>query len=305
MDGFNKVPRGLVCFDFESSKRLWRYLTAPFPDEVELLDIKGDGQSCFAFGSFAPCNESRMEDGTDDLHAYMYAISTKGEPLWRWQRESAPGFSRVHPLVADLNRDGKEELLAWGDNLELNHVKHSPEVGRVVQLGDHGNELHESHAGACVFSCMAVDLDGDGRKEIVCTDCRGRAHLLNSELTQPKVFPLVLPKYEYVDLRVIGTINPERGRKRRLVFSSFQQHQITTNNLAGSPRLPPDKFRRSEYTIFVTDLDFNRKASHALKQEFTEERSFDWEVKIADMDGDGSAEIVSLSDHVEILKWKR
>jgi len=33
-------------------------------------------------------------------------------------------------------------------------------------------------------------------------------------------------------------------------------------------------------------------------------RSFAWQVKAADMDGDGIDEILSLSDHVEILKFR-
>jgi hypothetical protein len=90
-----------------------------------------------------------------------------------------------------------------------------------------------------------------------------------------------------------------------LVFLSSQYDQITRNNVAGKPSLPFDKFRRLECTIFVTDFGFTRKASYSLRQEFTEKTPFEWEVKVADMDGDGLDEIVSLTDHVEILKLKR
>ncbi|MCX6921957.1 MAG: hypothetical protein NT154_01870, partial [Verrucomicrobia bacterium] len=305
LTGYGKMPRGLSCFDFESSKWLWSCLTAPFPNEVELVDVKGDRQNCFVFGSGAPCNGNKMEDGTDDKHAYIFAVSEKGTNLWKWQRQSSPGFAKVHPLVADLNQDGREEILAWGDPAELIHTNHNWDVGKVVQLDGGGRQVREYQAGACVLSCLAVDLDGDGKQEIVCTDCLGRVHLLNSDLSSAGVVPLVPRKCDHVELHVVAAITFGSRHKPRLIFRSSQHDQPTHDNPAGSSSLPIDKFRRSECTIFVTDFGFRRKASYSLPQEFTETTPFGWEVKVADMDGDGQDEIVSLSDHVEILKLKR
>jgi hypothetical protein len=273
---------------------------------VELVDVKGDGQRCFVVGTGAPCNGHSMDGGTDDSHAYIFAVSTNGDFLWKWQRRSAPGFAAVRPLVADLNGDGREEVLAWGDGAaELNHKNHTSEVGRLVQLDEGGYTNNEYRADACLQSCLAVDLDGDGKQEIACTDCLGRVHLLNSNLSLRRVIPLVPRKYDHVELSVVAAIDSGPGREPRLVFRSSQHDQITRNNWAGKPSLPLDKFRRSECTIFVTDFGFTRRASYSLRQKFTEKTSFEWDVKIADMDGDGLDDIVSLSDHVEILKLKR
>jgi hypothetical protein len=304
--GYGKMPRGLACFDFESSEFLWSYLTAPIPNEVELVDLKGDSQRFFVLGSGAPDNGHRMENGTDDSHAYIFAVSTNGYYLWQWQRLSASGYAAVRPQVADLDGDGREEVLAWGDGAaELNHTNHSSEVGLLVQLDEVGHVTKHYKADACLQSCLAVDLDGDGKQEVVCTDCLGRVYLLNPDLTLRTNLTLVPRKYDHVELSVVAAIDCGPGREPRLVFRSSQHNQIILNNPDGKPSLRKDQVRRSECTIFVTDFGLTRKASYFLWQEFTEKTPFGWEVKVADMDEDGKDEIVSLTDHVVILKLKR
>jgi hypothetical protein len=110
-----------------------------------------------------------------------------------------------------LDGDGREEVLAWGDGAaELNHKNHSSEVGLLVQLDEGGNVTNDYKADACLQSCLAVDLDGDGKQEIVCTGCQGRVHLLNADLSPRKPrsrVALVPRKYDHVELNVVAAID--------------------------------------------------------------------------------------------------
>ena len=40
---YARKPRGLLCFDWETGRPLWRYLTAPFVKKALLADLNQDG----------------------------------------------------------------------------------------------------------------------------------------------------------------------------------------------------------------------------------------------------------------------
>ena len=76
-------PRGICCFDVTTGELKWFFETATFVMEIELCDLDGDGQLEVIVGSNSPGNGSSLPDGTDDQHAYLYALSAKGELIWR------------------------------------------------------------------------------------------------------------------------------------------------------------------------------------------------------------------------------
>ncbi len=116
-------------------------------------DIDSDGVQDIVFGA---------DDGT------VYCVSEQGELKWEKKLDGAR-LGRAVPLAADIDRDGKTEILVP-----------TPFVGR--QTGLHalgGKSWHFKSEMQTYASLMLVDLDGDGQKEILFGDKNTRLYALN------------------------------------------------------------------------------------------------------------------------------
>jgi tRNA A-37 threonylcarbamoyl transferase component Bud32 len=304
--GGGDSPRGLCCFDYETQQLLWTDRVGPALETLELLDLDGDGLLDFLVGSHSPQNGNRAADGTDDFHSYLFAISSEGKRLWT--RELGGGYSGTHPIVADLNRDGWSEILAWASTSEEAHTNAVSPGGLLVQLDYAGNEAARYRAKACLQACAAVDLDGDGRPEIVCADCDGYVHLLNADLTlRRKVQVARRPQDTNALFTMVwpfclqaAKLLPGRGQQVVLACTKYRRYSYEN---PGDPDKPQDRNEFEDLRILVLGCNLDVLAS--LKVADQRHQNMAWSVKTADMDGDGLDEILSLSDKVTIFKLRR
>ena len=135
-------------------KQLWRAKVEGRMNAVAAGDLDGDGRGELVFAS---------ED------AHVYAFSTGGKELWRFtcppypKRGGKRGQARdVH--VADLDGDGKAEVIVGANNIELHVLTHE------------GKELRSFHGSdpKMTFGNFATaDLDGDGRQTILAFPASG------------------------------------------------------------------------------------------------------------------------------------
>ncbi|HEY3359464.1 MAG TPA: VCBS repeat-containing protein [Polyangia bacterium] len=123
----------------------------------------------------APVTVSILGDRRPEIVAaindgFVYAVGPDGRLLWRYDfSRGQPKVFASEPVVADLNRDGKPEIIFGTYAL-------APDAGRLVILSNTGALVHEvvlpdqghNGNGIGVPAAPAVgDLDGDGTLEIV------------------------------------------------------------------------------------------------------------------------------------------
>ncbi len=115
-------PRGLACFDADSTNLLWTHWIAPLPAGLEVMDLEGDGRSELLLGSYAVSNTNALSDGTTDLHCYLYALDEQGRA--RHRTALGDGFTWCRPLAVRTNAGGSPRPYAWLTADE--HLRGSP-----------------------------------------------------------------------------------------------------------------------------------------------------------------------------------
>jgi hypothetical protein len=155
-----------------SARRLPGFEVLPLSEKPP---VRADGDWYPPDGVPAPVTVSILGDSRPEIVAslndgYVYAIGPDGKLLWRY--DYAKGRSKTfasEPVVADLNRDGRPEIIFGTYALAQN-------AGRLVILSNTGALLHDlvlpgqrsDGNGIGVAAAPAVaDLDGDGTLEIV------------------------------------------------------------------------------------------------------------------------------------------
>jgi hypothetical protein len=294
-------PRGLCCFDFDTQKLLWKYLTGPSLSGLEVLDLGGNGETDFVFGSASVSNGNLGPDGTDDSHGYIFAVSSDGKPLWKLQLAGA--LATVNPLAVDFDGNGKKELLAWVHNGLFAYKANLPEKGLLVKLNTKGQIVAQTNIGTCLVSCLAADLDGDGKQEILCSDCEGRVHVLNKDLSLRKRIELLPPqKGSIVDLKIVAVAKLRTGNHPQVVLRSSWYKNVPQLEL-GLPTESPRQTIRDENDVLVLDSKLRPLATYLVGTNWTKEVF--WDVKVGDVLGNGRPQILSLTDHVEVLQLTR
>jgi hypothetical protein len=303
---FSKKPRGLCCFDYETGKVEWQRLVGPMLSNLEFLDADNDGFKDFICGSSSPKNGNVAEDGTDDRHSYVFAWSNAGKLLWSTNLSGTNTGTEV--LTADLEGHGHRDLLAWVHRLESDHGSSNSLPSKVVQLDYHGRVVRSYLPSTCLQSCLAADLNQDGRDEIICSDCQADVYILGPHLElvrKKRVFAggeLRPGTVDRAEMRLIAARPFLKTGKLSFLVQCWMSHQDSVKNL-GDLREQMDPHWYEHFEILLLDTNLETVARYALPEQRLS--GVLWAVKAADMDGDGVDEILSLSDHAEILKLKK
>jgi hypothetical protein len=288
---------------------LWQRLIGPQMRNVEMVDLDRDGSEDFLCGSQAACSTNYAADGSDDLHAYVFAFSSKGDPLWRTLL-SSNRYASVEPLPADLDGAGRREILAWVRAPEVNYATNTDWFGKIVRLDPstgHVLKAYEPQPPACFRSCVAVDIDGDGRDEVLCTDCEGYVHVLNPDLTLRERVQVYQGKprrpgtFDLAALSLVPAQSLAPDRRLRFLMRSRMVRRDSFTSL-GDDDTPTDPIAYENSEILVLDAQLRTIARYPVAQNVSGPSN--WRGQLADMDGDGLDEILSLSDRVEVLKLR-
>ena len=299
--GYELTPRGLYCFDYDTGRLLWRHDTGPCLTEVATIDLDQDGMPELVAGGYAVDNGNRADDGTDDGHSYVYAFSSEGKVLWTRQLEGP--FAMTHPLVADLDGDGKDELLVW---VTASHFyrrdQAKPEVGNILRLDAAGATVANYDAGAQLLSCVFADLDGDGASEIIATDRLGFLHVLNRNLTLRAKTSVTTSRYDGVDLQVAAVADLDGDGHPEVILTSTQLEYVSGLN-QGKPTGPPNVRVSHDNCIVVLTDDLKPAARCVVAQTWRESPGFS--ARVAHFDATSPRRILALSDKALLLEYDR
>ena len=292
---YARRPRGIYAFSPFGSNAVWFHETAATPATIAIMDVDGDEAQDIICGSGAPDNGNRLQDGTDDSHSYIYALSREKQARL-WHTDLGDLFTTSEPLLVRTNRNGDKALFAWvQSSAEARALSNLPPVGQIVRLdAANGSVVTNFDAGAQLTSCVAHDLDFKEGEEIITTDALGNIHVLDLNLNQLRSTNLValLPQFTAVHLRLVGITNSNPYAPERIVLTSFIQEFIS-GDVTGSDRGKPVTNHTHNLTVHVLDTNLRSLATNLVSRLQT---NGNLKALVADMDGDGTNEIVTLTD---------
>lgn len=160
MDLYWLARSGLLSCHAADGGPRWTYqLALPRPDDktdasLAVGDVDGDGLAeVIASGPYVVACVGA--DGTE-----------------KWALRNPSRFGNAGPVLADLDRDEKSEVVIGGDDGVLYCLEGA--TGRT-------RWTHRTFAGRIDASIAVADLDGDGRLEVVYGDAHGTLYCLGAE----------------------------------------------------------------------------------------------------------------------------
>ncbi len=155
---------GSVKWEFFASKYVW---PASIPVSGNAGDLDGDGRKEVVF-------IARDASHTDDLtknHFMIFVLDHHGKLKWKDRPSWGKPMSYTHPVIHDIDGDGKKEIVA----LDWNTMGHKP--GSWQALGP-SNVFAYNHDGSLLWRTVLdnswsnddiaiADADGDGKLEVI------------------------------------------------------------------------------------------------------------------------------------------
>jgi nitrogen-specific signal transduction histidine kinase len=221
--GFDLWPRGIFVYDYKENKELWHYWIGcnPYPwNDFFCVDINNDNRKEIFFGTIRSSNGG-LENGVDDFHPWVIALSPDGRPLWQKELNEDAFWADVFVGIIDTTNKYKVVVCEIEGNTQSDYINQlfilnpgNGTVERYIQTGKNflgmrvcdfnrdgkleivtGNYdgklrifdcnlelLKEKDFGTPVSIFYINDLDGDGRKEIILAEQDGRLLILNEKL---------------------------------------------------------------------------------------------------------------------------
>jgi hypothetical protein len=277
--------------------------TCTGPYQVESGDLNGDGNPDLTI----PCRGELLSPklarpANDQLTVYLNPGSTAGQ----WQRLDFPvGFGPYHSAIGDLDGDGLPDVVV--PNFQSNDGRDiailygakdrkklfEPTSYIKIEGNDFHNEYGLTEAGEPIYptpgltTTVVVDLNGDGRKDIVTVAYQTDLFFVllnegNRKFRQVR-YPQQAAPYDFMlgGPRDIAVADFDQDGKLDLAFSMYESNLVEVWKGDGKGGFAP--WRRSS--------SFGKTPYH---------------LKAGDLDGDGRPEIVvgnrSTSDNVVVLR---
>ena len=220
-------PREVRCYDYKTGIMSWSYPTAAWVNNIQTVDLDGDGVLDLLFGSVAVNNGVKLPDGTDDEHCYLYAISgSDGRELWK--QKLGDIYAACEPLVADVEESERKAIFAFvsrGDVRLGSEVW--PRMGHIVRLNDQGVEERRTNVGTTINGMLLADSKRNGKRQLLVTDASGFLHLLDLNLNQIGKLSIVPRLYDWVDLRLVAVTDLDGDGRLEMIFTSQQIRQLS------------------------------------------------------------------------------
>ncbi len=237
------------------------------PADLEAIDLDGDGWLDLVFANLG-----------DDSISILYQDSDF-PGSFEVERRVPVGFSQRSIAVADVNRDGRLDLVAAGED----QTAWLPAAAGSARAFATARVVLDGGRPVVV---EAKDLDGDGWVDFVIGDrdsAFGRMHVLLQDASAPGAFlPTVFETIEKpTDLKIVD-VNGDGFRD--VVLSSFFERDFETD--------------RGWITVYLQDASRPGRLVVSSDQRLRGETN---KVKVIDMNGDGALDIVTASTGARAL----
>lgn len=302
-------PRGICCFDFDNSRFLWEFQTAPYVRFLQFAHLtNGTGPLEIIFGSNSPNNGKTAEDGTDDGHCYLYALSAEGEdgkPRLLWRKQVGNEYSVCRPLLIHSDPGKAKEIIAavWtGYGLTNDAGEILPQVGKLMRFDHLGNCIAQYDAGASLVSSLAADVIGGDAPEILATDRLGRLHILDAKLNLISVKELVprrfTGEFDEARLELDAVEDFNRDGRKELIFHSSQVKWISgLSPKGGQKRILYDN------CVIMFDTKLRQLAKLTIADRYDEDIGI--KVVVAELSRNGRKGLVVLGNDARVLELVR
>ena len=147
----------VVCIDAASGKILWVYdnAVAICHGRLSYGDVNGDGKGEICFGT-------EYSDNHDKCLSSIVVLDCNGNEVAR-KRNILGDLGSTQTVLADINNDGKLEILNASQNLCWNEPRHP---SNIFAFDGNLDETYPAIANGCPRFSVA-DVDGDGHLEAV------------------------------------------------------------------------------------------------------------------------------------------
>jgi|GEM_PF-3133050 len=178
--GYGLTPRGIVAFDFRTCKPIWRFPTASGTQYLnrDFDPVTGEKVILLTCGSNG--TGYKMNDGTDDSHAYVHLINQNGK--LRWRKEIGGIFNYALSQFADLDMNGDANILVatWGaSSAGLGHI------GRLCLLDKNSGKTLANFNDNLGIDSFAIIPDYENKQNTVAAGLRnGKIVHLDSKLRE-------------------------------------------------------------------------------------------------------------------------
>ncbi len=183
--GFDLYPRGIFVYDYKNNKELWHYWIGcnPYPwNDFFCVDINNDNKKEIFFGTIKSSNGA-LENGVDDFHPWVIALSPEGRLLWQKQLNEDVFAADVYVGIIDTTNKYKVIVC------ETEGYTQSDYTNQLFVLNAENGAVERYIQTGMKFLGMRVcDFDRDGKIEIVTGNCDGRLRIFdcNLELVKEK-----------------------------------------------------------------------------------------------------------------------
>lgn len=262
--GYDLKPRALYKINLKRRKRVWKFSIGPVIANVKTR-INKDGKREFLLSTGAVSNGNKEKD-MDDTKSYVIVVN--GDGTLKWKRITGRYFSHNYVVAGDIDGDGKKEVVVavyggpeerkTGDKIYIytdtgKKIKtiNNPYPWTGVECSDLNNDgkdeiiATDNSGKISIYSkdrfikerkwkCgltlkMVVDIDGNGRKEIVVESdnhnlliFNSRLHLLTSYYMGEKthIYPQTIQKKKE---RILTAASSAEARKMKISLFELEK----------------------------------------------------------------------------------
>ncbi len=175
--GYGWTPRGITVFDYNTAKQLWHFEIAPSVTEIDFDEDKNTGKKIILFGSYSPGNGYQANNGSDDLHSYIWLVDNNGNELLRV--EVGDYFTGSNAKFVDMNKDGKNEILVY---INTAYEFREKDNGNIYLLDYEGKVISKYSNDLSVRSVTVVPDYSSMKNNLLVTLRNGKLLLLDSNL---------------------------------------------------------------------------------------------------------------------------
>lgn len=279
------------CYDALTLEPKWEYRTASKPHLAAIGDINNDGYKEVVLGTYAFDNGTWWADMVDTNRGYALALDRFGKRLWLQTLRAQ--YASIWPSIADLDGDGDMEVVVacgtWLRNWGGVYILNARDGSIMYKFPNKGNLSYP------IIDLGIADLDGDGKKEIVCASLGKNGsffvldHRCNPSGMEYKIFPMNLD-YDFINCQLEAINDLDGDGKPEIIGTVYIE-----KNIIHDPRFVYSKLTEPQLLILSSTLTL--KTSLPLEEVCSD-------VIVSDLIQGGANELIVLGSEVSVFGVK-